>query len=227
MSNISALPTELLQQIFILSVPLVIHTEWSPIIPFLDPHRPICSIDSVQHRSHLSTALATSYVCRQWRLISLSLRELWSYVIVPLPETSISETSILQWQINRAGTCALNLEVEVSEAQDYDGDATSRLLELILKLLPRCRSLHIPTIPQNLYTQIFPLRGQLPILEAIYIEICQSTAGGTTSINPILENSAVAPVLKRLHFSYFNYTHLHLIENINFSRLREFWMGPL
>ncbi|KAF8312977.1 hypothetical protein DL93DRAFT_1213119 [Clavulina sp. PMI_390] len=229
MSRISELPVELLQHIFSLSIPATTGSEWPLIIPVLEPHPTICSIDSNPRRRHLSIALAISYVCRQWRNIALSVGELWSRVIIQLFDRSPLETSIVEWQLRLAGTCPLDLESDLSRTRNFllDWIVSPGSLELIQSLLPQCQSLRIPPISQELYSRIFPLHRQLPILKRIYIRIYLASGGKVKPPDPIFQNPAVAPALEGLHFWFIDYDRLNLVENIDLSLLKELSMGPL
>ncbi|KAF8298287.1 hypothetical protein DL93DRAFT_724447 [Clavulina sp. PMI_390] len=229
--NVNSLPIELLQNIFALSIPTVESIQW-PIMPTMmsnavipeSSHRSICSIDSVKHRWHLSTALSITYVCSQWRAIAVSTGELWSHVIVKLPNSSSIDGSIVEWQITRLGSCALDLELDASGVTDVDCDATSRALDLIRNHLPRCRSILLSRFSGAVYSRLFPLHGHLPMLQTLYIALPQSLPQGT--YHPIFDDSATTPSLHQLYFAPFHYFPLYVLTYTQFSALKRLCLSP-
>ncbi|KAF8312975.1 hypothetical protein DL93DRAFT_1213080 [Clavulina sp. PMI_390] len=214
MANIGSLAVEILQHIFTLATPdmgVLRPDKYSPITNST-PHS-ICSIDAPGHRRHLNSALTISYICSQWRSIALSMGKLWSYIIVKLPSPSRLDILAFRWQVHRAGDFPLDLEFDVCTIRRVDWNTSSPLLNLVLAVIPRCRSLLFLVIPRSFYSHLFPLHGPLPILKNLSIRITKSAGQG--ELPPIFNDTTTAPALNRLHFScVVDYCHVPSLQNI-------------
>ncbi|KAF8312968.1 hypothetical protein DL93DRAFT_2081650 [Clavulina sp. PMI_390] len=212
MAHINALPVELLQGLFELALlePTIISNS-------------VCSIDSARHRRHLTIPLTLSYVCAQWRSITLSTGLLWSSIVVLYRYYTPLEISILTWQLKRAGNCPLNVTIDMAGLVDYPN--ISRSWEFILNHLPQCETLIFPDIPTPVYRKIFPLRGPLPRLRRISIKpLARITPSPSLPTPSIFEAPDSATSLQSLHIDI---PQIYMIDTVLFLTLTQLHLSNL
>ncbi|KAF8312972.1 hypothetical protein DL93DRAFT_2168137 [Clavulina sp. PMI_390] len=158
MVHINTLPAELIQAVF----------EMVPLEPIVIGD-PVCFIDSVPHRRHLSMPLTLSYVCGQWRSITLSTGLLWSSIVVLYGDSTPREISILSWQLALAGNWPLTVRIDMTDYTDHTIESLS--WKFILNYLPQCESFTFPNLPTAIYTKMFPLHGVFPRLRKVFVHL--------------------------------------------------------
>ncbi|KAF8312971.1 hypothetical protein DL93DRAFT_1212300 [Clavulina sp. PMI_390] len=204
MLQISSLPVELIQSIFILAA-----------INYLDADGSILFED---RRRHLRPALTLSYVCSQWRSIALSTGQLWSHLVIFFSDSTSQELAMVAWQLKRAGSWPLDVILDTSGYFKYR--TPSRTWMLIRDHFPRCQTISFPSLAPALYSILFPLPGSFPCLKNLSVQITDPGLSGL-KCNSLFGSATFAPCLESLsldgpHARMFDTVHLPALKSVHF-----------
>ncbi|KAF8214002.1 hypothetical protein K438DRAFT_1802728 [Mycena galopus ATCC 62051] len=176
-SGMDCLPTELLCEIFALTLP---HTR--------------CAGRRIIDQAPWKLGL----VCRRWRAAALNSPELWSRITLHFARSIRPERvyplPMLETHVLRSGDTLLEVVIEVHGVNDYD----KRIMELLLGHSRRWETFRLRvwgTPPGALLNCLRPVKGNLPLLRSLEFTCTDDVAHG-----PTLDMFSIAPNLKEVSF---------------------------
>jgi hypothetical protein len=159
---IQNLPTELLQRIFLYSLPGLPYPYLPEIIPDFE------EID--EDAEHITCARSRlTHICRKWRNLAFSTTQLWTTIalVSPIP----NDSSIVEQWFKYSGSRSLDISFEAAWGVNY-WDRRLPVVEIVKENMGRIRCLlTYDTIDAGLWSRLFPPGKviEAPLLEALRI----------------------------------------------------------
>ncbi|KAK0455781.1 uncharacterized protein EV420DRAFT_1553228 [Desarmillaria tabescens] len=114
-----------------------------------------------------------SRVCKKWRAVALSSKQLWTTVIIDsyvmysdYPLEGGAENDILAEYLRRSGDAPLQIRAKFEGIYDVDITIQRKLINILISHSHRWKTLHF-TASDYLWPEMRHIRGRIPILECI------------------------------------------------------------
>lgn len=159
------------------------------------------------------TPLLLTQVCRHWRAIAISTRELWSSFVYE--RLNPSDVSLTKLWLARGGNCTMNIRISESSVNTRDIWTVHQVLTLLVSHCERWRNLEIHLL-LHMASVIAAAKDRLPVLRTLVIHPLEPYDNGSQ----VIDTFERAPLLRSFQSNELRFFRV----NIPWAQLDELTM---